>query len=113
MTIEFARGDSYERGLTLRNKQTQQPITETYDEVYFTAKKLYTDKEARFQKRMTEGGIVNDGPGHYVLYIYPEDTDGLPFGEYDFDFEFVKDRYKKTFSGTLTLLKETTHANNE
>ena len=113
MEIVFARGDSYQRGFLLKNKKTGQPITETYDNVYFTAKKLYTDKDFRFQKRMSDGGIVSDGDGHYTLFIYPEDTDGLPFGDYDFDIEFVKDRYKKTFSGTLTLAKETTHADNE
>ena len=114
MQIEFARGDSYERGFVLKDKSTGRVITDTFDEVYMTVKKMWTDHEFCFQKRMTTGGIVYDGEGHYSLYIEPEDTNMLEFGEYDFDFEFKRDSgYKRTFYGKLRLLKEVTHQNNE
>lgn len=114
MMIEFARGDSYERGFILKDKTTKQIVTELFDEVYFTVKKTWTETEYKFQKRMTTGGIVYDGDGHYTLYIRPEDTNELQFGEYDCDFEFVRNNgYKRTFAGKLKLTKEVTHQNNE
>lgn len=114
MQIEFARGDSYERGFVLKDKSTGHVITDTFDEIYFTVKKVWTDSEYCFQKRLTTGGIVADGNGHYSLYIQPEDTNQMGFGEYDFDFEFKKNSgYKRTFYGKLKLSKEVTHQNNE
>lgn len=115
MKIEFPRGDSYERGFLLRNKTTGQPITDTFEEIYFTVKKYTSDADFLFQKKMTTGGIVHDGEGHYTLYIRPSDTDGLPFGEYICDIELVKDggEYKKTFFGSLELTRESTASNNE
>lgn len=115
-TLEFPRGDSFVKGLNLKNKSTGEPIDTTFDEVYFTVKKYFSDPDFVFQKRMTSGGITSDGEGHYTLYINPEDTDGLPFGDYDCDFEFrieTNDDYKKTYFGKLKLTKETTHAGNE
>lgn len=112
--IAFARGDSHERGFLLKNKTTGQPITTEFDEVYFTVKKFHTDDDFLFQKRMTTGGIQDDGNGHYTLYIMPDDTNGLAFGKYDCDIEFRKGTtYKRTFPGTLYLLTETTHQINE
>lgn len=113
MKIEFPRGDSYEKGFILKDKKTKQPIVDVFDEVYFTVKKtLYMDKYC-FQKRMTDGGIVNDGNGHYTLFILPSDTDGMSFGDYICDVEFVKGDCKKTFVGTLTLTTEVTYAGDE
>lgn len=113
MMIEFARGDSYEKGFVLKNKSTHEPITETWDEVYFTVKKNHNDTEFQFQKRMTDGGIVNDGNGHYTLFIRPEDTNDMAFGDYECDIELKKEHYKRTFYGHLKLTKEVTHAINE
>lgn len=115
MKIEFIRGDSYEKGFILRDKLTGDPITETFDEVYFTVKLHAVDKNPVLQKKMTTNGVLSDGDGHYTIYFYPNDTNGLNFGTYDCDIEFVKgdNDYKKTFTGTLTLLKEVTHKINE
>lgn len=113
MQLEFARGDSYERGFILKDATTKQPILTEWDEVYFTVKKLSTDHDFLFQKRMTTGGIVYDGEGHYTLFILPSDTNSMAFGEYDCDIELKKDNYKRTFYGTLRLMKEVTHAYNE
>lgn len=111
MVIEFARGDTYQKGFLLqRNGET---ITESFDEIYFTVKENYEETAFLFQKKLTTSGIVYDGDGHYTLNVEPSDTNGLAFGEYDFDFEFVKEGYKKTFAGVLKLTKEVTHASNE
>lgn len=111
MELTFPRGDSYERGFIL--KRNNQAVTDPFDEIYFTVKKYSTDKDFKFQKRLSTGGIVDDGEGHYTLFIEPEDTNELAFGEYDCDFEIVKGDYKRTFYGKLKLTKEVTHANNE
>lgn len=113
MKLEFPRGDSYERGFIMKDKTTREPVTEIFDEVYFTVKQNASDEEYLFQKRMTSGGIVYDGDGHYTLFIDPEDTNELDFIDYDCDIEFVKGNFKRTFYGVLTLTKEVTHQNNE
>jgi len=114
MLMEFARGDSYERGFILKNKKTGQPITTAYDDVFFTVKKYYTESEVKLQKKLSDGGITYDGDGHYTVIIRPEDTDSLAFGEYDFDIEFAKGgTYRRTFVGKLKLLKEVTFRSNE
>jgi len=113
MRIEFARGDSYERGFILKNKATQAPIQTIWEDVYFTVKKYSTDSEPKFQKKLSDGGITADGDGHFTLRIAPEDTNGLPFGTYDCDIEFKLREYKRTFYGQLVLTKEVTHVNNE
>lgn len=111
MIIEFARGDTYQKGFLL--KQNDQVVTDTFSEIYFTVKQNYEETDYVFQKKMSTGGIADNGSGHYTLYIEPSDTNGLSFGEYDFDFEFVATGYKKTFAGVLKLTKEVTHQANE
>ena len=113
MLIEFPRGDSYEQGFVLKNKSSASPVEEAFDEVYFTVKKLWSNRDYKIQKRLSTGGITYDGEGHYTLRIAPEDTNDLGFGEYDFDIEFVKGSYKKTFCGKFILSKEVTHQSNE
>lgn len=111
MKIEFARGDTYQKGFLL--KQNGATVTDTFTNIYFTVKSNYMDTDYIFQKKMSTDGIVSDGSGHYTLYIEPSDTNGLDFGEYDFDFEFVASGYKKTFYGKLILTPEVTHSGNE
>lgn len=111
MVIEFARGDTYQKGFLL--KQNGAIVTDTFTDIYFTVKGNYEETDYVFQKKMSAGGISDDGNGHYTLYIEPSDTNGLSFGEYDCDFEFVGEGYKKTFAGVLKLTKEVTHQANE
>ena len=111
MVIEFPRGDTYQKGFLL--KENGQIVTDTFSNIYFTVKQNYEESDYVFQKKLSTNGIVSNGSGHYTLYIEPSDTNGLPFGEYDFDFEFVADGYKKTFAGVLKLTKEVTHQSNE
>ena len=109
--IEFARGDSFQKGVVL--KIGSEPVTDTFEDVYFTVKKYHTDHDFVLQKRMTTGAITYDGDGHYTLYIDPEDTNELAFGDYDCDFEFRREGYKRTFYGKFKLAKEVTHVYNE
>lgn len=111
MVIEFPRGDTYQKGFVL--KQNGETVTDSFSEIYFTVKENYQETEYVFQKKMSSSGITDDGDGHYTLNIYPSDTNGLAFGEYDCDFEFVGTGYKKTFAGVLKLTKEVTHYANE
>lgn len=114
LLIEFARGDSYDRGFVLRDKQTKEVITDEFDEVYFTVKKTWTDEEFKLQKRKSTGGITYEGEGRYTLHILPEDTDEMQFGEYDCDIEVKNDNgFKRTFYGRMKLTKEVTHEINE
>ena len=113
--IAFARGDSYDKGFILKSQATGEPVTDEFDEVYFTVKKYSTDQDYLFQKKMTDGGIYTEWDGKFTVYIAPEDTDNLSFGEYDCDMEFVSvdDEFKRTFYGKLELTKEVTYASNE
>ena len=113
--LEMARGDSYERTFVLKDKATGEPVTDIYSEVYFTVKKYSTDHDYLFQKRMATGGITTEGDGKYTIFILPEDTNELAFGEYDCDLEFVNNAedYKRTFYGKIELTREVTHAYNE
>lgn len=109
--IEMARGDTLQKGFIL--KRNGDPVDDVFDDVYFTVKKYHTDHDYVLQKRMSNGGIVNDGNGHYTIFIDPEDTNELSFGDYDCDIEFKREGYKRTFYGKFKLAKEVTHAYNE
>lgn len=117
MEITMARGDLEIRTFQIRVPDGQggtEPFTEALDEIYMTVKKSFNDRNYLFQKRLTSGGIILLGEGRYQFTVEPADTNGLGFGDYDFDIEIVKNgSIKKTFSGTLKLLRETTHASNE
>lgn len=113
MEITMARGDLETRTFQIRSPDGT-PFTETLDNAYFTVKKSSNDREYKFQKRLSDRGIVPLGDGTYQFTIEPEDTNGMAFGTYGFDIELVIDgELKKTFSGDLILLKEYTHASNE
>ena len=111
--IEFARGDSYVKGFHMEQGETT--VTEPFEEIYFTVKNSYEDRNYIFQKRLSTGGITSDGDGHYTLYIEPEDTNSMKFGDYDCDFEFLRNEgtYKRTFMVRMKLTKEVTYASNE
>lgn len=109
--IEFPRGDSYQKGILL--KRDGLPVSETFDDVYFTVKKNHTDYDFVLQKRMSTGGIIYDGDGHYTIFIDPEDTNELPFGDYECDIEVRRSGYKRTFFGKFKMAKEVTHYYNE
>lgn len=112
MVIEMHRGDIFScpLGVYINGQLTNEEM----DNVYFTVKKTHYSREPLFQKKTSDGSLPSDGNGGYVLTIYPEDTDNLDFGTYEFDIEVVKlPTIKRTFTGCLILHPEVTHANNE
>ena len=113
LSIRMPRGDI--RSFKIAIKDPQGEITEiTFDDIYFTVKRVFLAEEFRFQKRYSDGSITKDSEGYYHFRILPEDTNGLPFGDYDFDIEIVKNgAIKQTTVGVLSLTKEVTFASNE
>lgn len=113
----MARGDLEIRTFQIRSPDGQggsEPFIDELDEIFLTAKKNFNDRNYKFQKRYTSGDIVPLGNGVYQFRIEPSDTDGLAFGEYDFDIELlIEGELKKTFTGKLILTAESTHAYNE
>lgn len=86
------------------------------DDIFFTVKKDYRDRDFVLQKRLSDGGIVFDSEdGHYHFTILPEDTDSLEFGSYDFDLK-IKDGINEEYlipKSTLVILPVVTHLENE
>jgi hypothetical protein len=113
MDIAFARGDSFDIGFQIKSDEDEDAVTDEFDEIYFTAKHRYQDRDAVLQLTKTGGSIVSDGDGYYTLHIRPTDTERLAFGIYDIDIEVNRGEYCRTFPGTMTLLREVTHYNNK
>lgn len=109
----MARGDMITREFCVLGSD-KKPFTEKFDNIYFTVKRNSNDKEFKFQKRLSDGGIIEIGDGIYQFTINPEDTDPLVFADYEFDIELViNGEIKQTFCGVLHITKEVTHAYNE
>ena len=115
--ISFARGDLYvfPFAVYIDGEMYTEPLTS----IYFTVKKHYFDKEAVFQKKLSDGTIIENGDGSYTIRIEPEDTEELNFGVYDYDIQVTKvDEFdllifKQTFTGKIELTSESTHKENE
>ena len=89
-----------------------------FDDIYFTVKKNFTDRDFKFQKKLSNGSITKDSEGHYHTVIDSADTDNLPFGDYVFDIELKKENssvpnIKQTTIGRLIVTEESTYAGNE
>ena len=113
LQIVMPRGDRVSKSFIIRGPD-KQPFTGTLDEIYFTVKKSFMDRNYKFQKKLSDGSIASVGGGRYQFTILPEDTDGLNFEDYDFDIEVIKyNEIKKTFAGKLILTVESTHRGNE
>jgi hypothetical protein len=113
LKISIPRGDI--RNFKIAIKDPSGDLTGlTFDDIYFTVKRGYLNQEFKFQKRLSDGTITKNEEGYYLFSILPNDTNNLPFGDYDFDIEIVKDdAIKQTTVGVLTLTKEVTYQSNE
>lgn len=113
LNISLPRGDM--RSFRIAVKEPSGEITErTFDDIFFTVKRIYLSQEFKFQKRLSAGNIVKDEEGYYCFNILPADTNNLAFGTYDFDIEVFKDgEIKQTTIGKLTLTAEVTYQSNE
>ena len=113
MRIAMARGDiHYERFVIANPDGTQAEID--FDKVYFTVKKSFKETRYIFQKKLSDGTIEKLSPGDYQVKITPEDTAGMPFGNYVFDIQVqFGDTIKQTFPGEFAILNEATYPENE
>ena len=113
LDINMPRGDI--RSLTIAIRDHDGEITEIeFDDIFFTVKTVYQNKEFIFQKKLSNGTIEKLEDGTYFLSIMPEDTNDLQFGQYSFDIEILKGTtIKQTTVGRLCLTPEVTYQINE
>ena len=109
--IKLIRGDTVKLKIR-RHDANGDPILVPAQKLFMTVKTQYSAKNVILQKTIDDMFFTPDG--FYHITINPEDTDGLPYGEYVYDIEIVIDDYKKTVcKGTLILDTEATHAGDE
>ena len=116
MRISMPRGDIHYVDFSVSTDDEFSGID--YDEIFFTVKRKYTDREFLFQKRLSTGGITKVDDNLYRIKINPEDTNNLQINKsgewYDFDIEVkYQDIIKDTYPGEFVLTKEVTHSYNE
>ncbi len=111
MEISMARGDLETVSFTI---ETDEGLYTEADEIYFTVKKTFINKNYLIQKKLGDGSIQLMSDDTYEFRIMPDDTNSLDYGKYVFDIEVVKDgSIKKTFVGDFYLTHEVTFADNE
>lgn len=113
-TITMPRGDIRTVPFTVRDRAGV-VSTIPFDEIYFTVKKSYTDRQYLFQKRLSDGTIeAGEEPGTYQFILEASDTDSLQIRDYVCDIELIYgNELKETTVGKLTLTNEVTFAENE
>lgn len=88
------------------------PITTPMDSVYFTVKKNFKNNSAVFQ--ITKDDMTFDEQGFYHAVITPDMTNGLDYGNYVFDIEYIISGVKKTpIVDAFTINHEVTFPINE
>lgn len=114
LEIKLHRGDYTKKKINILDTSGNKSNA-TFDEIYITFKYSAISQSFLLQKKLSTGDIIKNEDGSYSFEILPEDTDGLDFGEYEFDIELYKANpiFKQTFLGKLVLLEEVTHAANE
>lgn len=111
LKITMPRGDL--RGVSFSVADTDGTAVVDFDEIYFTVKSSYTDRNYLFQKRLSIGTIRLNG-SQFEFDILPSDTDNLAVRAYVFDIEIVRqNEVKQTFVGDFVLTNEVTFAGNE
>lgn len=112
--MKIARGDSKTVRFQRISNETGEVITKLPLEIYFTMKDTYMKQDYIFQKTLENGIVFNEEDNFYYLTIEPKDTDGIPFGTYDYDIQVVgEEDYKHTVTGTIQVTKEVTWVENE
>lgn len=113
MIIEMPRGDIRPVPFTVSDESGGFTDIQ-FDEIYFTVKRTFRDKNYLIQKRLSDNGIEALGEGQYQFTVMPKDTDHLQVGKYVFDIELVcGNAIKQTFVGDFVLTNEVTFAANE
>lgn len=110
--LTMPRGDI--RNIKFSISDSTGVITDSFDEVYFTCKRGFTQQNYIFQKKLSDNTITFDAEGYYHLVITSEDTSDLTYGDYVFDIEIVNGTsLKQTTVGKLTITEEATFISNE
>ena len=113
MEIKMPRGDIREVRFQVTDDQGN-PSRVNFSEIYFTVKKSFNAQDYLFQKRLSDGDIVQLGDGDYQFTIKARDTNELQITSYVFDIEVIYGtQIKQTFVGKLTLTNEVTFVTNE
>lgn len=109
MNLRMIRGDTKFYKFRRRNKD-HEIILEKADKIYFTVKDL--TKQILFQKTIEDMSFDDEGVYHFI--IEPEDTDGIDFGDYEYDLEVIADGAKRTLAlGMIKIDKEVTYVQDE
>lgn len=109
-SITMPRGDI--RKVKFRVKSGELIRTDM-TEIYISFKASTKTEEYLVQKKLSDGTIRLGEDQYYHFQINPEDTDGLRYGTYPFDFELIGPGFKQTTVGRLVLTDEVTFAVNE
>lgn len=84
--ISITRGDSkYYRYYNTSKDGDHVPLVEG-DKIFFTVKKSTKTEDIIFQRIITD--FDNDGGA--FIEIYPEDTNGLEYGDYVYDIQLIR-----------------------
>ena len=111
--IEFPRGDTCPVSFQLIDENGDIIKLKDDDELYFTMKKSYNEKEYILQKKYSTGEIVQQD-GKCVFTILSKDTNELNYGSYVYDLCFrSRDLTKTICIGQITITNEVTFIGNE
>ena len=98
-TITLTRGDTFKAQISITDRNGNPYVPKDGDKVRFAMKTTYSDPEP----------LVNiDIPiDTLILVIKPEDTHGLPFGNYVYDIQLTKENGEVDTFITTSKLKLT------
>lgn len=101
--FEMFRGDSLIFGVELTK------LTRDLDQAYFSVKKDRDDEDYVFQRSLNDG-ITKVKQGVYRVRIAPENTSGVPAGEYVYDLKvWVGNDVKTILWGDLDIHQDVTN----
>lgn len=109
----ITRGDTHSYKFQ-RLDGEKQPIEEQAPSIYFTVKDSNNEKEIIFQKTIED--MTFDENYFYHFTIWPEDTNDMYYGSYDYDIEvkYTDGNYVRTIAkGKFIVEEETTWKANE
>ena len=114
--VTLIRGDTGKYKINLVNQNNSQIILGDGDQLYFTMKESYENKDFVIQKYIGNGITLGDD-NKYHLLLNSEDTDGLDFKNYVYDVAVVigsEVKQKTTVKrGNFKIDYEVTHVGNE
>lgn len=108
--MEIIRGDT--KKYKFQRKNSGGVITKKADEIYFTVKMNFINKDYIIQKKIDD--MTFDENYYYSFTIEPQDTNNLLYGKYVYDLEVKDSGVVTTISkGIFEIKEEVTFSNNE